>query len=79
MKIQVVGEGDEDSDSVYERLYELKTSGKFTGTLEYIRNVEPIRRRGLYHNLVIIINDIFLINIIPESNEELLKKIDKYK
>lgn len=79
MKIQVVGEGDEDSDIVYERLYELKTSGKFTGTLEYIRNVEPIRRRGLYHNLVIIINDIFLINIIPESNEELLKKIDKYK
>lgn len=79
MKIQVVGEGDENSDNVYERLNELKNSGKITGTLEYIRSVEPIRDRGLYHNLAIIIDDTFMISLIPESNDELLRQIEKYK
>jgi hypothetical protein len=79
MKIQLVGEGDEASDEVYERLNFLKKEGKITGMLEYIKNLGPIRDRGLYHNLAIIIDDNFMISVIPETNEELLKQIEKYK
>ena len=79
MKIQLVGEGDETSDSVFERLNELLNTGKITGIIEYIRNVQPIRDRGLYHNLAIIIDDAIMISVIPETNEELVKQIQKYK
>lgn len=79
MKIQIVGEGDEDSDNVYKRLNDLKNSGKLDCVLEYIRNVTPIRDRGLYHNLAIIIDDYIMISIISENDEDLIKLIDKYK
>lgn len=79
MKIQLVGEGDEASDSVFERLNELLNTGKISGIIEYIKNVQPIRDRGLYHNLAIIIDDVIMISVIPETNEELLRQIQKYE
>jgi hypothetical protein len=75
----LVGEGDETSDNVFERLNELLNTGKISGMLEYVKHVGPIRDRGLYHNLAIIIDDIFMISVIPETNEELLRQIEKYK
>ena len=79
MKIQVVGEGDSDSDMVFERLNILKNEGKITGNLEYITNVGPIRDRGLFHNLAIIIDDLFMISLIPEEDDDLIRQIEKYK
>ena len=79
MKIQVVGEGDEQSNMIYERLNILKNEGKITGNLEYITNVGPIRDRGLFHNLAIIIDDLFMISLIPEDDDDLIRQIDKYK
>jgi len=79
MKIQVIGEGDSESDNVYERLNELKKEGKITGNVEYITNVGPIRDRGLYHNLAILIDDKYMISLIPERDDELIRQIDKYK
>lgn len=79
MKIQLVGEGDEASDSVFERLNELLNTGKISGIIEYIKNVQPIRDRGLYHNLAIIIDDVIMISVIPETNGELLRQIQKYE